>query len=112
MSDKEVTGIMQNVWRYESNGLNRVGRFGAYFPIEEIDKLVGEPDDLTLLAFLRAHNHPDATFMVANGLAERFGWWRQRLAAARRRLIQHGYLTVVRQAGQHTPALYRWRRQG
>jgi hypothetical protein len=112
MSDKEVTGIMQNAWRYETSGLNRVGRFGAYFPIEEIDKLIGEPDDLTLLAFLRAHNHPDATFMVANGLAERFGWYRQRLAASRRRLIQRGYLTTVRQAGQHTPALYRWPRLG
>jgi hypothetical protein len=112
MEDKEVMGIAQNVWRYESNGLNRVGRFGAYFPIEEINKLVGEPDDLCLLAFLRAHNHPDSTFMVANGLAKRLGWCRERLVAARRRLIQARYLTMIRQAGQHTPALYRWGRQG
>ena len=108
MSDKEVAGIMQNVWRYESNGLNRVGRFGAYFPIEEIDKLVSEPDDLCLLAFLRAYNHFDSTFMVANGLAGRFGWWRQRLAASRRRLIESGHLIRIRQAGKNAPALYQW----
>ena len=108
MSDKEVAGIMQNVWRYESKGLNRVGRFGAYFPIEEIDKLVSEPDDLCLLAFLRAYNHFDSTFMVANGLAGRFGWWRQRLAASRRRLIESGHLIRIRQAGKYAPALYRW----
>jgi len=112
MDEKEVLGIMQNAWRYESNGWNRVGRFGAYLPIEEIDKLVAEPDDLCLLAFLRAHNHPDATFMVANGLAQRLGWCRERLVTARRRLIRSGYLTMVRQAGQHVPALYRWGRQG
>jgi len=110
MEQQEVARIAGNVWGYTERGQNRFGQHGAWFPLDEVEIFRANPDDFFLLGFLRAHNHPDSTFMVANGLAERFGWWRQRLVAARRRLIQGGYLKVVRQAGQQTPALYRWAR--
>ncbi len=110
MQDAEVVKIAKSVWTMQLEGRNRFGKHGAWFPLDEVEKFYSEPDDFFLLGFLRAHHGPDNTFMVANGLAERFGWWRPRLAAARRRLIQGGYLKVVRQAGQQTPALYRWGR--
>jgi hypothetical protein len=110
MEQQEVARIAGNVWGYTERGQNRFGQHGAWFPLDEVETFRANPDDFFLLGFLRANNHPDSTFMVANGLAERFGWWRQRLVAARRRLIQGGYLKVVRQAGQQTPALYRWAR--
>jgi hypothetical protein len=110
MEHQEVARIAGNVWGYTERGQNRFGQHGAWFPLDEVETFRANPDDFFLLGFLRAHNHPDSTFMVANGLAERFGWWRQRLVAARRRLIEGGYLKVVRQAGQQTPALYRWAR--
>ena len=71
----------------------------------------GNQDAALLLMFLRANQGPDATFMCANGLAETFCWRRQRFAEAKRSLIEMGYLRVLRQAGQHTPALYRWGRR-
>jgi hypothetical protein len=111
MEQQEVARIASNVRGYTERGQNRFGQHGAWFPLDEVEAFSADPDDFFLLGFLRAHNHPDSTFMVANGLAERFGWWRQRLAASRRRLIQSGYLKVVRQAGQQTPALYRRGRQ-
>jgi len=55
---------------------------------------------LKLMAFLRAHQGPGALFMCANGLAERFGWTRERLSAARRLLIELGHPEPVRQAGR------------
>jgi hypothetical protein len=110
MEQQEVARIASNVWGYTERGQNRFGQHGAWFPLDEVEKFYSEPDDFFLLGFLRSHDHPDSIFMVANGLAERFGWWRQRLAAARRRLIRGGYLKVVRLAGQQTPALYRWGR--
>src|SRR5262249_10755896 len=51
---------------------------------------------------------PDATFWIANGLAETFGWSRQRLAAARESIIQRGYIRRLRAASNNQPALYRW----
>ena len=108
MQDAEVMKVATSVWKMQCEGRNRFGTFGAWFPIEEVETFRADPDDFYLLAFLRAHNHPDSTFMVANGLAERFGWRRQRLAAARRRLIERGHFKAVRQAGDGHPALYRW----
>jgi hypothetical protein len=71
-------------------------------------KLAARQDAFMLLAFLRAKQGPWSTFMVANGLDQVFGWHRLRLAAARRRLIEMGYITAVRQAGKGHPALFKW----
>jgi hypothetical protein len=66
-------------------------------------------DALLLLTFLRAWHAPDNTFMVANGLAERLGWRRERMATARRKLIEFGYIKQLRGGNQFTgAALYRW----
>ena len=110
MQEAEVVKIAASIWKYTTEGRNRFGKHGAWFPLDEVEKFGTEPDDFYLLGFLRTHNHPDATFMVANGLAGRFGWYRKRLAASRRRLIQRGSLKIVRQAGKNAPALYRWPR--
>jgi Bifunctional DNA primase/polymerase, N-terminal/Primase C terminal 1 (PriCT-1) len=101
MQEAEVAKIAGSIWKYTAEGRNRFGKHGAWFPVDEVERFRGEPDDFYLLGFLRAHHGPDNTFMVANGLSERFGWWRKRLAAARHRLIQDGYLKTVRQAGQN-----------
>ena len=108
MEDAEVMSVATSAWNYTERGQNRFGQFGAWFPIDEVKKMIDNQDAFFLLAFLRAHQGPDATFMCANGLAETFGWTRKRLADARHRLIELGYFRVLRQAGQHTPALHRW----
>jgi hypothetical protein len=59
-------------------------------------------------SFLRLHQGPHATFMCTNTLAQKFDWDRERLARARRTLIELGYLAPVRQAGRGHPALFRW----
>jgi hypothetical protein len=108
MVDDEVLRIANSVWKYQCEGRNRFGTFGSWSSLEEVSAFIDDPDGFYLLSFLRAHNHPDATFMVANGLAETFGWSRERLAQARRRLMSLGYLKRVRHAGRGHPALYRW----
>ncbi len=110
MQEAEVAKIAGSIWKYTTEGRNRFGKHGAWFPLDEVEKFYSEPDDFFLLGFLRAHNHPNAIFMVANGLAERFGWNRKRLAASRRRLIERGIIRPMRQAGKNVPALYSWRR--
>lgn len=109
MEDSEVMDIAQSAWGYTERGQNRFGSHGAWMAFDEVASWGSEPDAFYLLAFLRAHHGPGNTFMVANGLAERFGWWRKRLAEARRRLIELEYLKPVRQAGRGHPALFRWR---
>jgi hypothetical protein len=109
MEQQEVTRIASNVWGYTERGQNRFGQHGAWFPTQEANDLVRSQDELILLIFLRANNHPDATFWVSNGLADVLGWTIKRLASARRGLIQRGYIKQVRAAsGEYGAALYRW----
>jgi hypothetical protein len=108
MSDAEVIKTARSAWRYQVGGRNRVGQHGAWFPTAEVDRMIQHPDALILLMFLRAHEGPWATFMVANGLADTFRWTRKRLAAARDGLLALGYVKRVRQAGYRSAALYKW----
>lgn len=104
----EVMSLCESAWRYTENNQNRFGQHGAYFPTEEVVSMVRDQDAFFLLAFLRAHQGPWATFMVANGIGDRLGWHRLKVAAARKRLIEMGYLIPLRQAGKGHPALFKW----
>jgi hypothetical protein len=108
LEEGETMKIAQSAWGYTERGENRFGQHGAWFPIEEIAVMSAEPDAFALLAFLRAHNGPLATFMCTNTLSEQFRWNLRRLQTARSRLIEYGYMTPVRQAGRDHPALFRW----
>jgi Bifunctional DNA primase/polymerase, N-terminal len=112
MEDARVISTAQSVWGYTQRGENRFGRHGAWFPLDEVNSFIvdqtADQDAFWLLGFLRAHQGPDATFMCANGLGEKFGWHRIRLANARRRLIEFGYFKPVRNAGRGSPAMFRW----
>jgi hypothetical protein len=110
MEDSEVLQTAESAWGYTERGQNRFGQFGAWFPFEEVATWGADPDAFYLLAFLRANQGPASMFMCSNGLAEKFGWGRKRLAEARHRLIALGYLNPVRQAGRGNPAQFRWAR--
>jgi hypothetical protein len=110
MQQAEVTKIAESAWRKTEAGDNWFGRTGVWFSTDEANELiVNHPDEHRLLSFLRANNHPDSTFWVANGLSEVFGWSRPRFATAREKLIQLGYLYRLRHATNNQPALYRWK---
>jgi Bifunctional DNA primase/polymerase, N-terminal/Primase C terminal 1 (PriCT-1) len=112
MEDIEVISVANSAWSYTERGQNRFGQHGAWFPLDEVNRMIdGNQDAAILLMFLRAHQGPDATFMCANGLADKFGWHRIRLTNARRSLIDLGYFKALRQAGPNRPALYRWTRR-
>jgi hypothetical protein len=109
MQSAEVTKIAKSAWGYAEAGENWFGQTGVRFPTWEVNELIASSvDDFVLLSYLRANQWPDATFWTANGLAETFGWSRQRLAAARESIIQRGYVRRVRAATNNQPALYRW----
>jgi Bifunctional DNA primase/polymerase, N-terminal len=111
MTDAEVVTITNNAWKIQTEGRNRKGAHGVWFPTSEANDLIkSSPDDYLLLSYLRANNKPDATFWITNGLAETFGWSRQRLAAARESIIRRGYVRRLRTASNNAPALYRWDR--
>jgi hypothetical protein len=55
---------------------------------------------------MRAHQGPLATFTCANGLTDMFEWRRDRLAAARRRLIEMDYIIQIQklhEVSKHWP---------
>jgi hypothetical protein len=84
MEENEVMTVAQSAWRITERGDNRFGKHGAWFPLDEVTRMIDNQDGFFLLAFLRANQGPDATFMCANGLADTFGWRRQRFAEAKR----------------------------
>jgi Primase C terminal 1 (PriCT-1) len=108
MEESEVMKVANSAWGYTERGENRFGQHGAYFATEEVAALLPDPDAFLLLAFLRAHNGPWAQFMISNSLCHHLGWRRQRLTAARQRLLDLGYIEQIRPAAQHTPALFQW----
>jgi hypothetical protein len=109
MENKEVNQIVDSVWGMTLDGRNFIGRPGAFMDITDLDRMIADdPDALLLLMFLRGHQSPRATFMCANGLGRRLGWGEDRLGRARRRLIERGYIRLIRQAGRGSPALFRW----
>ena len=109
MEEEEVMSVCQSAWKKTQNNQNWFGQHGAYFATDEVVNMLQDQDAFVLLAFLRAQQGPWSTFMVANdGLAETFRWRRHRLAAARKRLIEMGYIAPVRQAANGVPALYKW----
>src|SRR5258708_760998 len=108
LEEAEVVKTAKSAWQYTERGQNRFGQHGAFFPIEEVHAMLHDQDAFFLLAFLRANQGPWATFMCANGLAQTFGWPRVRFASARRRLIELGYLRLVRAAARGVPAMYQW----
>jgi len=112
LEDSEVITAAQSAWKYTERGLNRFGQHGAWFPLDEVNRLIDDQDAALLLMFLRANQGPNSTFICVNGLAEKFGWHRNRFAKARRRLIDLGYMKPIRQAGYRSAALFRWTRKG
>jgi Bifunctional DNA primase/polymerase, N-terminal/Primase C terminal 1 (PriCT-1) len=100
-----VIRTAQSAWKYEFNGRKCKARAG------EATMLIREPYTYALLCFLRAHNRPGNTFHVTNGLSELLAWDRERLAAARKRLVELGLLEQVRRAYKASAAVYRWPRQ-
>jgi hypothetical protein len=110
LSKEEVLTAASSAWSYTERGENRFGQHGCYFRTDEIASMVPDDQDaFILVAFLKAHNGPWATFMCTNdGLTEKLGWDRHRLADARHRLIELGYMTQVRKATQGHPALFQW----
>jgi hypothetical protein len=107
MGDTEVNRTATSVWGMTLEGRNFIG-VPEILCLREEHLEIDDPYAFKLLAFLRLHQGPHATFMCTNTLAERFGWDRRRLATARSRLIELEYLKPVRQAGRGHPALYRW----
>jgi hypothetical protein len=72
--------------------------------------MIGSNNDaVLLLGFLRSMNGAQSTFIVANGLADTFGWPPERLAKARR-CLEETHLEMVRKYNPKTgPSLYRKR---
>jgi hypothetical protein len=109
LDEDEVVKIVKSAWGYTLRGENRFGRHGVFFSTEEVNRLIARgPDQLVMLAFLRANNGPDSTFMVANGLAREFGWGLKRLAAVRRELEGTEIKMVRRPSATNGAARYRW----
>jgi hypothetical protein len=109
MPQCEVQKIANSAWGKTEAGDNWFGQTGVRFLTWEVNELIeSSPDDYLLLSYLRANQKPDSTFWIANGLAETFGWSRQRLAATRESIIRRGYVYRLRHASNNLPALYRW----
>jgi hypothetical protein len=109
MGDTEVNRTATSVWGMTLEGRNFIG-VPEILCLREEHLEIEDTSAFKLLAFLRLHQGPHATFMCTNSLALKFGWDRERLARARRSLIELGHLLPVRQAGRGHPALFRWRK--
>lgn len=111
MHSDEVGKITSNIWKMTLDGKNHIGMHGVMLmPTDDIDTL--PQDAFYLLTFLRRHQGAAKWFWISNGLAERFGWTRKRLAAARTCLIEHHRIKRTRAGWPRHPTEYGWLKSG
>jgi hypothetical protein len=94
-----------SVWTYRAGRkriMNQIIESEAYMALKT------KPYALALFAYLSAENGPDASFWIADGLADSLGWPRRSIPAARRIMINLGLVKCVRPPAKGVPALYRW----
>ena len=102
LSQPEVAAKCRYWWEKTQKGENRYG-IGRDVRIGHAlldDLMMRDPDAFNLLMYLRRH-HWGRDFYLANeacSLMPAGGWRRQRFTAARSRLIEQGYLEVVKLA--------------
>jgi hypothetical protein len=107
LSNAEVDTKCRYWWELTQKGENRYG-IGKHILINHSvidDLLMADPDAFALLTILRRH-HWGREFVVANEmkiLMPKGGWGRPRLSAARSKLINLGFLIVVRPASRTPP---------
>jgi hypothetical protein len=104
LDDTEVVKTALSAWNYRDCRCDYL-----VFRTEDVIALLNDSQDaFILLAFLRA-NGCRAPFMIADGLTETLHWTVKRVSAARKRLLELGYIEKIRRASQNSPALFRWR---
>ena len=111
MDDDEVVEIATNVLNYRLNGTLFTEQHGGvwFSPATAPEKLIETNLDLFgLISWLKAKNGPDATFWLANGVAEILGWPVPRLSKARRDALSAGWIVCVAKPSPKQPALFRW----
>jgi Bifunctional DNA primase/polymerase, N-terminal/Primase C terminal 1 (PriCT-1) len=104
----EVACIARSAWQLTERGQNRFGQIGAFLTIAETQSMVRDPHLLALLAWLKAQNAPGRQFLIADGLAPVLGWSLPQLRRCRRRLLELGWLEMIREPIRGCAALYRW----
>jgi hypothetical protein len=104
----EITKVARSAWQATERGENRFGQIGAFLTVSETDSMICDPYLLALLAWLKAKNAPGRQFLIADGLARLLGWSLPQLRRCRRRLLELGWLEMVRPPFRGCAALYRW----
>ena len=112
----EVLSVVRSAWGYTAKGRNwvRGGTGGVLLDVREVDLLLGDPDALCLLAFLRK-THGGTGLRVfpvaAKAMADARtlpGWGWKRIRAAADALVIGGHLRMERRGvGRGVPHLYR-----
>jgi hypothetical protein len=110
LEESEVMTTAASAWRYETTGKNWFGHISVHFRDYEFDQFScnQDQDRFWLISYLRRHNGKSSRFMIANGLADVFGWSVKRLAATRRRALEEGDIIQLRRGANRTPALFCW----
>ena len=106
LAEAEVVKIAKSAWSYTKRGENHFGSHGAWLPLDEVNRLVSDPDALALVCWLRANNHPDAQFWVADGLKDQLGWSLHQLREARRRVVKIGEIRQIEPPRPGKAAVY------
>ena len=112
LSDSRVITTANSAWQYEEDGNNWVGQeHRALISESEFIRLSREPDAIALLIKLRlAHASREGGFVLANALAEKFGWGLPPFRNAKAALVETGFLIPTHEGGRgpHDPPRFKF----
>ncbi|WP_028163355.1 bifunctional DNA primase/polymerase [Bradyrhizobium elkanii] len=105
-----VRAKVEHWWRLTLEDKNEFG--AGYQRRDWMQTFVGDPPMLALLCWLKEQNRPHSTgFMVADGLVGTHltDWWSVlKLRHYRRRLLEEGWIVMIRRPTKGVAGLYRW----
>jgi hypothetical protein len=108
-SEGWVAAKVKNWWQLT---LERKNKFGAGYQRRGwMQAYVGDPPMIALLCWVKEENGPHSKFMLADGLIGTHlkDWWSPpKLRHYRRRLLEEGWIKMIRKPRKGVAALYCW----
>ena len=111
LPEAELESVARSVWKYETAGMNLVGRGKAVvLPHSLIDRVMAESYDAFLLLTILKRRHWGRDFALANAMAAALGWGISRWRMARNVLVRLGIIARIHEGGlgPGDPPIYGW----
>jgi hypothetical protein len=110
LTTDEIRNTALSAWQYTQRGANWIGAEHTHFDRATFPPcgLSSDPFLFTLLCWLRDHDGPGRSIMIADALADILGWSKHQLRETRRRAVSGAWVVLVELPTRTRAARFAW----